>query len=360
MSDIGEAIGTTVEGGLFARALSRRAASHRATSSGHFEESACVNCGTPLIGPHCHECGQAAHLHRTLGALGHDLMHGVLHLDGKIWRTLPLLAWKPGELTRRYVHGERARFVSPMALFLFSIFLMFAVFQAIGLSPPTDLTTTEGLQSAIKEARADTEETLAERRAKLADMSADDPDRERQLERVAASEQELAGLRQAETLKLGGSSSVTTSANITGASWIDRTIVEKWRKNPGLMLYKLQSNSYKFSWLLIPLSLPFMWLLFFWKRGVKVYDHAIFVTYSIAFMSLLFVVLSVLGTVGVTEGWLVAGATALPAIHLARQLKGAYGLSRRSAAWRLLVLVMVFIPIVIVLFLQVLLVLGAF
>ena len=51
-----------------------------------------------------------------LTALWHDLAHGVLHLDGKIWRTLPLLAWRPGELTRRYIEGERARFVSPMAL----------------------------------------------------------------------------------------------------------------------------------------------------------------------------------------------------------------------------------------------------
>jgi hypothetical protein len=38
----------------------------------------------------------------------------------------------PGQLTRRYIEGERARFVSPVALFLFSVFLMFAVFSSIG------------------------------------------------------------------------------------------------------------------------------------------------------------------------------------------------------------------------------------
>lgn len=360
MSEIGEALGTTVEGGLFARALSRRAGQPRAKTDGHFDESACLNCATPLIGSHCHQCGQAAHLHRTLGALGHDLVHGVLHLDGKAWRTLPLLAWKPGELTRRYIHGERASFVSPMALFLFSIFLMFAVFQAIGLSPPTDINTGEGLRSALAEARVDTEEQLARRRARLARMDADDPGRAEQQERIAESESELAGLRQAESLRLGNSGGVSTDANITGVGWIDQGIIDKWKKNPGLMLYKLQANSYKFSWLLIPLSLPFMWLLFFWKRGVRVYDHAIFVTYSIAFMSLLFVLLSVLGTLGAPEALLVTGATAVPIIHLARHLKGTYGLSRRSAAWRLALLVTLMIPIVVVLFLQILLVLGAF
>jgi len=65
-------------------------------------------------------------------AFWHDLAHGVLHFEGKIWRTLPLLAWRPSALTRRYIDGERARFVSPMALFLFSVFLMFAIFSAVG------------------------------------------------------------------------------------------------------------------------------------------------------------------------------------------------------------------------------------
>jgi hypothetical protein len=77
--------------------------------------SGCLNCGTPLVGKHCHECGQQGHIHRTLSAFWHDLLHGVLHFEGKTWRTLPLLVWRPGELTRRYVDGERARFVSPIA-----------------------------------------------------------------------------------------------------------------------------------------------------------------------------------------------------------------------------------------------------
>lgn len=38
----------------------------------------------------------------------------------------------PGRLTRRYIDGERVKFVSPMALFLFTVFLMFAVFAFTG------------------------------------------------------------------------------------------------------------------------------------------------------------------------------------------------------------------------------------
>ncbi len=75
-----------------------------------------------------------AKAHRTLSAFGHDILHSVLHFDGKIWRTLPMLFWKPGELTRRYVHGECAKFVSPLALFLFSVFLTFAAFNSMSHS----------------------------------------------------------------------------------------------------------------------------------------------------------------------------------------------------------------------------------
>ncbi|MGB5077896.1 MAG: hypothetical protein WBO17_10490, partial [Sphingorhabdus sp.] len=59
----------------------------------------CLNCGAPLAGAYCQDCGQKGHVHRTLHAFGHDFLHSVLHFDGKIWRTLPLLFWHPGDLT---------------------------------------------------------------------------------------------------------------------------------------------------------------------------------------------------------------------------------------------------------------------
>ena len=68
----------------------------RAIEPGHGEASDhpthCENCGTALAGDYCYSCGQKGHIHKTIGGLLHDLIHGVLHLDGKLWRTLPLLA----------------------------------------------------------------------------------------------------------------------------------------------------------------------------------------------------------------------------------------------------------------------------
>src|SRR5688572_184778 len=109
-----EAVGDAVTGGVIGRAVEPKAGEPGA--DGHTHETACLNCGTPLTGDFCHACGQRAHVHRTLRGFFHDLLHGALHFEGKIWTTLPLLAWKPGELTRRYIDGERAKFVSPVAL----------------------------------------------------------------------------------------------------------------------------------------------------------------------------------------------------------------------------------------------------
>src|SRR6478672_614259 len=126
-----EAIGDAVTGSVLGRAIEPSAGE---APDGHTQETNCLNCGASLTGPYCSACGQHAHVHRTLTAFFHDLLHGFFHLEGKIWRTLPTLVWHPGDLTRRYIDGQRARYVSPIALFLFCVFAMFAVMGMAGES----------------------------------------------------------------------------------------------------------------------------------------------------------------------------------------------------------------------------------
>ena len=153
-----EAAGELVTGALVAGAVEGRSGERREPGA---HASLCLNCGTALLGTYCHRCGQPEHVHRSLSAIWHDIAHGVLHFEGKIWNTLPLLAWRPGELTRRYIHGERARFVSPMALFLFSVFLMFATFGAIGAhlempdNTPPSISAQAAAKAKIPEVRAE-------------------------------------------------------------------------------------------------------------------------------------------------------------------------------------------------------------
>lgn len=380
MNDIFGGLGTAAEGGLFARAIEPDSGARPPHPD---QPEKCLNCGTPLAGAYCHACGQQGHVHRTIGAFMHDLLHGALHFEGKLWHTLPMLAFRPGKLTRRYIEGQRARFVSPMALFLFTVFLMFAVFQLVGFTAPTDLPSQEVAGITVDEARKSAAAELADLREQLEGGGLTSAERAelvtqiQVLETVVGENPDAAiaevdeGLEEGAAATQAGEATADTgsppvlvtdldelAANGTGVHWLD-TVVNKWRDNPSLMLYKLQANAYKFSWLLIPISIPFVWLLFFWKRRFRGYDHAIFVTYSLSFMTLLFIVASILGRVGLAGSLIAAGVLIIPPIHLYKQLRGAYELSRFSAFWRLLAL-SALIWIVVGLFVQVLLWLGTF
>jgi hypothetical protein len=141
--------------------------------------------------------------------------------------------------------------------------------------------------------------------------------------------------------------------------WFDRAY-KKAKKNPSLLFYKLQNNGYKYSWALIPLSVPFVWLLFLHRRRYwryTAYDHPVFVTYSITFMSVGFIVLTLLRPLGLPSGAAVTAMTFIPPIHIYKQLRGAYNLSRFSALWRTLVLI-VFATLAATLFAMLLLLLG--
>lgn len=380
MSDVAEGIGGAIEGALAGRAVEPKAGEEGGADA---DGQVCSNCGAPVSSAFCPECGQKRNVHRSLSAIMHDLIHGVLHLDGKFWLTLPLLIFKPGRLTRRYINGERAKFVSPMAMFLFSVFAMFAVFQMVGLTAPTDFQFDgrEQLVASLENQAQDVEEQIAAIDDRLEDTTLTSQRRANLEEQRSELQVELNDIRGAANFPLLSDAQVTppeTTADEdgttvvpltddgnarmtlepTGWDWLDDGLFKKWQENPGLMIYKLQANAYKFSWLLIPLSIPFVWITFFWRRRFKAYDHAIFVTYSLAFMSLLFITASLAAAAGVSWGIVALAVTLIPPIHIYKQLRGTYEIGRFSAFWRMNALLF-FIGIIVTMFVQMLIVLGA-
>ncbi len=379
MSEEIEALGAAVEGGLIAKALDQEGRLVRAEGDVAGE---CLNCGTPVIGRYCGNCGQSLHVHRSIGAFWHDILHGVLHFEGRFWRTLPLLAWQPGKLTRRYVHGERARFISPMALFLFSVFMMFAVFSYIGTPfsggggssepgmesfPEQVATQSNELEGKIKAAEAKLaassvdpaeadklrQDILEYKRGRnlMASMTlselpypgvgiADDPD---------ATEGLLVNSDDHFQLWEGWEKSAFGRKMMNG--------IKKANKNPSLLLYKLKANGYKFAWLLIPISLPFVWLTLVGRRGFRFYDHAVFTTYSISFMSLLFISCAIMAAIGVPGALWGLLLLLYPPFHMYRQLRHAYQMSRFEALVRTSFLLL-FTVISLTLFFAILLALG--
>ena len=310
-----EAAGALVTASLVAGEIeSGKRAAGAANEHAEATHAPCANCGAPLTGRFCQACGQSAHLHHSLWHLAEEVLHGVLHFDAKGFRTLPLLVARPGLLTRRYIDGQRTRHVSPLALFLFSMFLMFFVFSLTGGS-------STKVELASPEERAEIARDSKEAAEAL------DPDEAQPASQASAA-----------------ASGVSTSASSIESPQIPATTASKEKsdfektlakqmKNPELALYKLKNTAYKFSFMLIPISLPFLWLMFFWRRGVRVYDHAVFSLYSLSFMALFFSTLAVLSaTAPDLPLWPLF--LFVPPLHMFVQLRGTYGLVTFSAMWR--------------------------
>lgn len=95
----------------------------------------CANCDAELHGEFCSRCGQPESDGHppTIGHFAHDLMHEVLHIDGKIGRSARALVFAPGLLTQEYWAGRVANWIRPVRLFLIAAALH--LFLAPGTGP---------------------------------------------------------------------------------------------------------------------------------------------------------------------------------------------------------------------------------
>jgi hypothetical protein len=398
-------------------------------------EGPCLNCGAQLTGPFCAQCGQNGRPLRKLSQLVGEFLHSLFHFDTKAWRTLPMVLFRPGTLTRDYIYGKRARYISPLATFLLCVFLMFFVFSWAGGSAEFGSgfgDAMEVTQEDLDEARAE----LAEARADLAEAQANpDPDEPAglavglaegavtraeaavaRLEAQLAAQQEQASeaAERAPAAREGAAADSPAAADAPEAQTIEaqagngiarigvtpddaeaaeriRSGETRWQdelataarngeinvnlghpyldqraletlRNPDLALYRVQEAASKFSFLLAPLSLPFIALLFLWKRGVTFYDHVVYALYALSFASILFITLMIGGAIFGANGAamtilsnvLMVGA--LP-VHTFFQLKGAYALGWWSALWRTFFMLL-FALIVATIFLILIIILG--
>jgi hypothetical protein len=308
---------------------------------------ACANCGAALAGAYCSKCGQKAHLHRSVLHAVEEFLHGITHFDSKLWNTLPLLVVRPGKLTRDYVQGKRARYVAPVALFLLTIFSMFLLFGFLPL-PQLAPGAVQVDPAKVTAARAQIDRQLAEIDREMA-AARKDPARADDLAALAITRATLVSTRDTLTgdaLKSGiGKQSVfdvISTATKTGDLKVDlggnaelEAKATRALSDPEFVFYKMKQKGYKLSFLLVPLSLPWMILLFFWKKNVKVYDHVVFLLYSISFMSMLAMLAVALASFGVTNGAVYSTLFGLvPMVHMFLQLKEGYALGWFSAAWR--------------------------
>jgi hypothetical protein len=93
---------------------------------------ACISCGTAIVGRFCAGCGQLNDdMRRSSFVLFKDFLKDTFAFDGRMWRTLGLLAAAPGTVPSNYSHGRRSRYTPPVRLLLVVSFLFFL---ALGLT----------------------------------------------------------------------------------------------------------------------------------------------------------------------------------------------------------------------------------
>jgi len=335
------------------------------------EHGLCANCGTILTGRYCHSCGQSAHIHRSLLHMVEELLHGIFHFETKAWRTIPALIFTPGKLTRNYIAGQRTRYVSPLALFLFLIFLMFFVFSMTASHSGEDLIKAQGkANTSVSKELDDAKANLNNLNTERATLAKDDKRIVEIDEEISASKIEIAilevGLKEKNKdattddktgvtqnkkinenltaddeidLKNAFGLTVNNENIATSVPWLNKTLKHA-TQNPELTLYKMKSAASKFAFLLMPISLPFLWFMFIFKRKYVMFDHAVFSLYSLCFMAILMMFITILGrfNLGGVAGFFTVVA---PPVHMFAQLRGTYALSKMEALWRTVALLFI-------------------
>ncbi len=267
--------------------------------------SPCPNCATPLQGPWCHECGQVAEdFHRSVTKLLLEAVEGFTHFDGRFWRTVPQLVWKPAAVTKAYIEGHRAVQIPPLRLFLVVLLMVFLVGSATGGKQfgaglkAGGKSTPDRVVIGIGQGKAEPEE-----RAKA----------------------------EAELNKLNVTVGRKPNSKVT--QWA-RERLKRALENPEAFKLVLEQWSERFAFMMLPIAAALLSLLFVFQRRFYVFDHTIFALHSLSFQGMLLAVLFVVGGLGNWTGLLLLAAP----VHLFLHMRGVYGSSIPGTLLRMLLL----------------------
>jgi Protein of unknown function (DUF3667) len=92
------------------------------------QSPACLNCGANLAGAYCGQCGQRdIPPYPSVRDLVIDAFWELSGWDGRFASTVRALVRRPGMLTREFLEGRRARYLSPLRLYLMASLVYFVL-----------------------------------------------------------------------------------------------------------------------------------------------------------------------------------------------------------------------------------------
>lgn len=100
--------------------------------------SECPNCSEPLHGQYCSQCGQnQKNTNRYFLILLNEAFEGLFSWNSKAWLTTVAMFFKPGFLTTEHFANRRARYISPLRLYIITsvvFFLTLSIINFFGLN----------------------------------------------------------------------------------------------------------------------------------------------------------------------------------------------------------------------------------
>jgi hypothetical protein len=86
----------------------------------------CFSCGESMNGVYCYACGNKNDdYRRSIWSLGGELFASLTAFEGRIWRSIRSLIFKPGQMAREFSDGARQKWTSPIRLYLATSLLLF-------------------------------------------------------------------------------------------------------------------------------------------------------------------------------------------------------------------------------------------
>ena len=291
----------------------------------------CPNCGARIAGQFCQGCGQPAHLHvPSAREFLHEFIAHYVALEGKLWKSLALLLFRPGRLTRDYIEGKRARYVEPLRLYLSFSIIFFAIFKLgganIGIGKPDTPPAGRAEASVEQKAGKAREATVAP-----ALRAREQAREERRLAREKNNDQDLIVLGEGDDAKAERLAASVHPA--LGAKVAQFLQLPKEERNDA-MLRALSSYTPYAIFLLMPVFAALLKLLYL-GSGRRYGEHLLFALHTNAFaflaLSLWMLVPDFIPLIGFGLGvWLV--------FYLPTAMRKVYGGSRRLTALRWIVL----------------------
>jgi hypothetical protein len=92
------------------------------------DDKQCQNCGHEVAERFCPACGQEnIETRHPFYYLFTHFFSDFVHYDGKFWKTIRYLLFRPARLSREYLDGKRKSYVNPVQLYIFISFITFFV-----------------------------------------------------------------------------------------------------------------------------------------------------------------------------------------------------------------------------------------